>query len=205
MYRKMPIFLTEESVHTTLSITHHTRKRPSTGPQITHGPQYPPWWVHWQHKHIVTQEKRKRKETNKRKLQQAIESQTMAKGNITWRRQVSDPLGKGNGSTHPRQTMLKWKAQTTNPKLEKPQRAPPPLHTCKLPWTNATPHGRKHAKHHMKQSSCNSSALTGQTGGQDRPAPGNYTGQTGAPLWSGRCLLGNCLSSKIARNHLETF
>jgi hypothetical protein len=23
--------------------------------------------------------------------------------------------------------------------------------------------------------------LTGQTGGQDRPAPGNYTGQTGAP------------------------
>jgi hypothetical protein len=25
-----------------LSITHHTRKRPSTGPRTTHGPQSPP-------------------------------------------------------------------------------------------------------------------------------------------------------------------
>jgi hypothetical protein len=31
--------LSQESVHTTLSITHHTRKRPSTGPRTTHGPQ----------------------------------------------------------------------------------------------------------------------------------------------------------------------
>jgi hypothetical protein len=30
------------AVHTTLSITHHTRKRPSTGPRTTHGPQSPP-------------------------------------------------------------------------------------------------------------------------------------------------------------------
>jgi hypothetical protein len=29
-------------VHTTLSITHHTRERPSTGPRTTHGPQSPP-------------------------------------------------------------------------------------------------------------------------------------------------------------------
>jgi hypothetical protein len=34
--------LSQESVHTTLSITHHTRKRPSTGPRTTHGPQFPP-------------------------------------------------------------------------------------------------------------------------------------------------------------------
>jgi hypothetical protein len=34
-----PATLSQESVHTTLSITHHTRKRPSTGPQTTHGPQ----------------------------------------------------------------------------------------------------------------------------------------------------------------------
>jgi hypothetical protein len=34
--------LSQESVHTTLSITHHTRKRPSTGPRTTHGPQSPP-------------------------------------------------------------------------------------------------------------------------------------------------------------------
>jgi hypothetical protein len=32
-----------------------------------------------------------------------IESQTKAKSKITWKRQVSDPLGKGNGSTHLRQ------------------------------------------------------------------------------------------------------
>jgi hypothetical protein len=35
------------------------------------------------HSHVVTQEKRKRKETNKKKPQQAIESQTMAKSKIT--------------------------------------------------------------------------------------------------------------------------
>jgi hypothetical protein len=33
-----PAIHTQESVHTTLSITHHTRKRPSTGPRTTHGP-----------------------------------------------------------------------------------------------------------------------------------------------------------------------
>jgi hypothetical protein len=36
--------LSQESVHTTLSITHHTRKRPSTGPRTTHGPQFVPSW-----------------------------------------------------------------------------------------------------------------------------------------------------------------
>jgi hypothetical protein len=34
-----PAIFVKESVHTTLSITHHTRKRPSTGPRTTHGPQ----------------------------------------------------------------------------------------------------------------------------------------------------------------------
>jgi hypothetical protein len=34
-----PTILSQESVHTTLSITHHTRKRPCTGPETTHGPQ----------------------------------------------------------------------------------------------------------------------------------------------------------------------
>jgi hypothetical protein len=33
-----PAVLSQESSHTTLSITHHTRKQPSTGPQTTHGP-----------------------------------------------------------------------------------------------------------------------------------------------------------------------
>jgi hypothetical protein len=35
-----PAILSQELVHTTLSITHHTRKRPSTGPRTTHGPQF---------------------------------------------------------------------------------------------------------------------------------------------------------------------
>jgi hypothetical protein len=35
-----PAILSEESVHTTLSITHHIRKRPSIGPQTTYGPQW---------------------------------------------------------------------------------------------------------------------------------------------------------------------
>jgi hypothetical protein len=34
-----PAILSQESVHTTLSITRHTRKRPSTGPRTTHGPR----------------------------------------------------------------------------------------------------------------------------------------------------------------------
>jgi hypothetical protein len=36
-----PAILSQESVHTTLSITRHTRKRPSTGPRTTHGPHSP--------------------------------------------------------------------------------------------------------------------------------------------------------------------
>jgi hypothetical protein len=36
-----PAIFSQESVHTTLSITDHTRKRPSTGPRTTHGPQHP--------------------------------------------------------------------------------------------------------------------------------------------------------------------
>jgi hypothetical protein len=63
-----PAILSQESVNTTLSITHHTRKRPSTGPRTTHGPQSPPWWAHWQHPQKVTREKRKREEMNKKKF-----------------------------------------------------------------------------------------------------------------------------------------
>jgi hypothetical protein len=36
-----PAILSQELVHTMLSITHHTRKRPSTGPRTTHGFQSP--------------------------------------------------------------------------------------------------------------------------------------------------------------------
>jgi hypothetical protein len=37
-----PAILSQESVHTTLSITHHTRKWPSTGTRTTHGPHHRP-------------------------------------------------------------------------------------------------------------------------------------------------------------------
>jgi hypothetical protein len=71
-----------------------------------------------------------------------IESQTKEKRKITWRRQVLDPLGKGNGSTHPRQNHVQAKSTNYQPKLKKYKELP--LHTCKLPlnqcnspWTNA--------------------------------------------------------------------
>jgi hypothetical protein len=156
-----PAILSQELVQTTLSITHHTRKRPSTGPRTTHGPQSPPWWVHWQHPHIVTREKRKRKETNKKKLQQAIESQTKAKGKITWSRQVSDPLDKGNGSTHPRQSKAQAKSTNHQTKAPKTTNSPPCTHASS-PWTNATPLVWMHARHHLKQGTYNNSALTCQ-------------------------------------------
>jgi hypothetical protein len=108
-----PAILSQESVNTTLSITHHTRKGPSTSPRNTHGPQSPPWWVHWQHTWFVTKDKTKRKETNKKKPQQAIKRQRKAK---------SKP-------------MPKQRTQTTNPKLK--QHKELPLHICKLPWAKA--------------------------------------------------------------------
>jgi hypothetical protein len=132
-----------------LTITHHIRKRPSIGPRTTHGPQSPPWWVHWQHPFKVTREKRKRKETNKKKLQQVIESQTKAKSKITWRRQVSDPLGKGNGSTHPRQNNAQAKSRNHQSKAREPQRAPP-AHIQAPPEQMQLPPGRMHANHSMK-------------------------------------------------------
>jgi hypothetical protein len=61
---------------------------------------------------------------NKKKPQQAIESQRKAKSKITWRRQVSDPLGKGNGSTKPRQNHAQAKITNHQSKARTTQRAP---------------------------------------------------------------------------------
>jgi hypothetical protein len=181
-----PALLGQESVHTTLLITHHIRKRPSAGPRTTHGPQSPPWWVHWQHPHKVTREKRKRKETNKKKLQQAIESQRKAKSKITWWRQVSDPLGKGNDSTHPRQNYAQAKSANHQTKARKTTKSSPCTHASS-PRTNATPPRRMHARHHLKQSSCNSSALTGQIGHPHRSDWWTRSPSTWELHWSDRC------------------
>jgi hypothetical protein len=76
----------------------------------------------------VTREKRKIKETDKKKLPQAIENQTKAKSKITRRRQVSDPLGKGNDSTHPRQSKAQAKSANHQSKARKTTKSSPCTH-----------------------------------------------------------------------------
>jgi hypothetical protein len=134
-----PAMLSQESVYTMLSITHHTRKRPSTGPRTTHGPQSPPWWVHWQHTRFGNQrEERKEKTLLKETPTSDRKPKERQRARTVEEEQVSDRLGEGNGSTHPRQTMLKKRAQTTNPKLE--QHNELPLHICKLLLSQGTLH-----------------------------------------------------------------
>jgi hypothetical protein len=127
-----PAILSQESVHKTLSITHHTRKGPSTGPRTTHAPQSPPCWVHWQHPHTVTRKKRKRKETNKKKPRQGIESQTKAKSKITWRRQVLDLLKQWQ-RLDTSETKLCSSKERKPPNQSSKNHKELPLHTCKLP------------------------------------------------------------------------
>jgi hypothetical protein len=198
-----PAVLSQESVHTTMSITHHTRKWPFTGPRTTHGPQSPPWWVHWQHPHKVTREKRKTKETNEKKLQQVIESQTKAKSKITWRRQVSDPLGKGNGSTHLRQNYAQAKSANHQTKARKATKSSP-AHMQALPEPMQLP-----LDECMQDTTWNKEAAiaqpwpvrpvntTGQTGVQHVNRTSTLTGKTGQT--------GAHQSPEMAWNHLKTF
>jgi hypothetical protein len=154
------------------------------------------------------EKKNKRKEKNKKKLQQAVESQTKAKSKITWRRQVSDPLGKGNGSTHPRQNEAQAKSANHQTKARKTTKCSPCTHASS-PWTNATPPRRMHAKHHMKIEQLHQliSHRSDRSPPPVRPVPNmctrpalwpvrpvTSTGQTGAHK-----------SPEMARNHLETF
>jgi hypothetical protein len=71
-------------------------------------------------------------------------------------------------------------------KARKTTKSSPYTHASS-PWTNATPPGRMHAKHHLKQGSCNNSALW-------PVRPVTSTGQTGVQQ-----------SPEMARNHLRTF
>jgi hypothetical protein len=94
------------------------------------------------HTHIVTREKRKRKEKNKktltsdRKPNKGTERDHLKKTSL-------GPLRQGpRFETSETKTMLKQRAQTIKPKLENHKELP--LHTCKLPqnqcnspWTNA--------------------------------------------------------------------
>jgi hypothetical protein len=60
------------------------------------------------------------------------------KSKITWRIQVSDPLGKGKGSTHPRQNHAQAKSTNHQSKARTTQRAPP-AHMQALPKLKHTP------------------------------------------------------------------
>jgi hypothetical protein len=97
------------------------------------------------------------------KLQQVIESQTKAKSKITWRRQVSDPLGKGNGSTHPRQRLSSRKERKP-PKQSSNNHKELPLHTCKLPLNQCTFPWMNACKPLENRATATLSAHTGQTG-----------------------------------------
>jgi hypothetical protein len=137
--------------------------------------------VRWQHPQIITREKRKRKETNKKKLQQAIESQTKAQRKITWRRQVSDTLAKGKGSTHSRKNYAQATSANHQTKAQK-QKIAPHAHMQAPPEPMQLPLDKC-----MRTTSWNREAalaqfspvrpvtLTSQAGGQDRSAPRNYT------------------------------
>jgi hypothetical protein len=97
--------------------------------------------------HLVTKEKRKRKETTKGNSNKRLKAKERQRARSLEEEQVSDPLGKGNGSTHPRQNMLKQRAQTTNPKLE--QHKEFPLSQSTLPLSqcsNATWECKKEQK-----------------------------------------------------------
>jgi hypothetical protein len=122
---------------------------------------------------------------NKKKLQQAIESQRKAKSKITWRKQVSDPIGKGNGSTHSRQNYAQAKSTNHQTKARKPQRAPP-THMQASPepmknsWTNACkPLGENRGDASAQLWPVRPVTTTGQTGAQHVNRTSPLTSQTG--------------------------
>jgi hypothetical protein len=106
------------------------------------GPQSPPWWVHWQHTWFVNKEKKKRKETTKRNSNKWSKAKERQRARSHEEEQVSDPLGKGNGSTHPRQNMLKQRAHTT----KSAQGHEPKTHTRVPPAHMQTPLEQMHAR-----------------------------------------------------------
>jgi hypothetical protein len=73
-----PAILGQESVHTTLLITHHNQERPSTGSRTLRSSISPLMSALTTHISNQFREKRKRKEM-KEKFKQVIKSQTKAK------------------------------------------------------------------------------------------------------------------------------
>jgi hypothetical protein len=136
--------LSQEPVHTTLSITHHTRKRPSTGPRTTHGPQSPPWWVHWQHLDKVTWEKRKRKETNKKETPTSDQKPNKGKKQDHLKKTSLEPLRQGQWLDTSETNYAQARSASHQTKSSKTTKSSPCTHASS-PWTNATPPRRIHA------------------------------------------------------------
>jgi hypothetical protein len=81
---------------------------------------------------LVTKKKKKTKETTKRNSNK----RSKAKERQRARSLEEEPLGKGNGSTHPRQNHAQAKITDHQTKTRTTQRAP--LHICKLPLSQST-------------------------------------------------------------------
>jgi hypothetical protein len=86
------------------------------------------------------------------------------------------PLRQGQRLDTSEKKKLKQRAQTTKPKLEQPQRAPP--EPMQLPWTNACKPLENRAA---------AATLTGQIGAQHVHKTSTLTGQTGDLNRSDRC------------------
>jgi hypothetical protein len=69
-----PAILSKESIHTTLSITHHSQERPPTGPRTLQSSISPLMSALTTHASNQFREKRKRKEMNE-KLKEVIKTQ----------------------------------------------------------------------------------------------------------------------------------
>jgi hypothetical protein len=78
-----PAILSQELVHTMLSITHHTRKRPSSGPRTTQVLNLPLDECIDNTHVLVTKEKRKIKEMTKRNFNKQSKAKEKAKSKIT--------------------------------------------------------------------------------------------------------------------------
>jgi hypothetical protein len=115
-----------------LSITYHTRKRPSTGPQTTHGPQPPPWWVHWQHPHKVIREKKKKKRNEQKKTPTSDRKPNKGKEQDHLKKTSLGPLRQGKRLDTSERKLCSSKERKP-PNQSKKNHKELPLHACKLP------------------------------------------------------------------------
>jgi hypothetical protein len=136
-----------------------------------------------------------------------IESQRKAKRKITWRRQVSDPLGKGNSSTHPRQNYAQAESANHQSKTRKTTKSSPCTHASS-PWTNATPPRRMHANHLTKTEQLHqlSSDKSDRSTPLVRPVLNMWIGPALRPVrpMTSTGQIGDTQSPEMARNHLKT-